>query len=79
MNITIDNNTNSIKIYINDILHLAIKKEDLIGIESWVDGENERKRWHIEYTTKTTTIESEYDNIDKWIAILKLLDNEIIW
>ncbi len=47
--IKINVNANSIKIFINDILHLAIKKDDLVGIQSWVQDNDERRRWHIHY------------------------------
>ena len=72
-------NKKQIKIYIDDILHLSIVREELISIQSWIMGYDGYRKYHIEYTTKTNTIESEYDNIEKWKKILKLLDeNEIV-
>ena len=68
-----------IKIYINSILHLAIKTDELIGIQSWVKGFDINKKYIIEFTTKTTTIESEYDYQEKWEAILNLLDKHNIY
>lgn len=67
-----------VKIYINNIIHLAIKQDELIGIHSWLMGYNDDRKYCIEFTTKTNTIISEYDEIEKWKAILALLDkNEI--
>jgi hypothetical protein len=57
---------------------LSIKRDELIGFQSWKMGYEDVK-YHIEYTTKTSTIECEYDKMWKWQTILKLLDdNEII-
>jgi hypothetical protein len=68
-----------IKIYINSVLHIAIKTEELVAIHSWVMGYNETRRWVIEFTTKTTSIQSEYDYIEKWEVILNLLDTNNIY
>jgi len=72
-------NKKQIKVFIDNILHLSIKRDELIGIQSWIMGYDDNRKYHIEYTTKTSVIESEYDKLEKWQAILKLLDeNEII-
>lgn len=77
MDIQIDCSFYKIKIYIDKILHLSIRKEDFIGLQSWIEGEGESKEYIIEYVFKTTTIVSEYDSIDKWKSILNLLDKNI--
>lgn len=69
---------NEVKIYVNGILHLAIKHNKLRGIQSWKDSKWWRiwrpKFYSIEYTVGEITIISEYDSIEKWISILNLLD-----
>lgn len=76
-------NDKSIKIYINDLIHLLIKKDEFIGIQSWI---MEYKligfiqitpKYFIEYITKTRNILTEYDDIEKWKAILALLNDNI--
>ncbi len=67
-----------IKILIDDILHLSIKQEELIAIQSWIMGYGPEAKYHIEFTTKTQAVNSEYDNIEKWKNILNLLnENEL--
>ena len=64
-----------IKIRINGLLHLSFLQEEFVGIQSWIKGYDVDRKYFVEITTKTTTITSEYDNLDKWTSILKLLDN----
>lgn len=62
----------SIRIYINDALHLLIKLENLIGIQSWI---NRKNNYSIEYSMKDgAEILSEYDDLDLWKSILEQLD-----
>lgn len=65
---------NQIKIYLNDTLHLCLKQDELIGIQSWVKGDTHQSYW-IEYTLKDREILTGYDCIEKWKEVLKLLDS----
>lgn len=68
-----------IKIYINDLLHVYIKKEDLTGLQSWIEGASNShvKTYHIEFYTKNGEIECVYDSKEKWTELLKLLNEKI--
>lgn len=60
----------SIKIYINNILHLFIA-DRITSITSW---NHENIFWKIEIKTKHNTTLLEYDSPSKWETILKALD-----
>ncbi len=64
---------NNLKIYINDIIFLSIKHNQLIGFQSWILGQ-EIKKYCIEFYTTSGDILTEYDDCSKWKDILKLLD-----
>jgi hypothetical protein len=68
---------NAIKIYINGVLHFFIKKDALIAIHSWIIGKigNEGCWYCIEYTSTNGSILTEYNEPEKWKAILALLDS----
>lgn len=59
------------KIYINNTLHLYFKRQDFVGIQSWID---KQKSLFIEFYFKDNRILCEYDSIEKWTEILKLLN-----
>jgi hypothetical protein len=60
----------SIKIYINNILHLFIA-DRVTSITSW---NHENIFWKMEIKTKHNTTLLEYDSSEKWILILNELD-----
>lgn len=60
-----------LRIYINGLLHLSMSISDLVGIQAWKYG---TYRFAIEYTFKTTAIETWYVERDVWEAILKGLE-----
>lgn len=64
---------NQVKIYVNEIIHLLIKQDQLVGIQSWVSG-NEYKTYWIEYTLKTREILSNYEVPELWKEILIQID-----
>lgn len=64
-----------IRIYINGLLHLAIKEENLVAIQSYVSGTD--ARYCIDYILKDSYITSNYDTREKWQAVLKLLDENL--
>jgi len=65
----------SVKIYINDILHVCVKQKNFIGFQAWREGSETREKYHvIEYYTKDKTFKTEYNEREKWISILDLLD-----
>jgi hypothetical protein len=70
MTITSKKSGSSIKIYINDILHLFIA-DRVISITSW---NHENLFYNIEIQTKHNTTLLKYDCLIKWTQILNTLD-----
>lgn len=64
------------KIYINRELHLSFKNKDLVGIQSWIEGDNDNS-FFIEYTFKKNVITSEYNASSKWKKVLSLINEKI--
>jgi len=73
MTITSKKSGSSIKIYINNILHLFIA-DRITSLQSWNE---ENKWWCIEITTIHNTILLQYDSKDKWVAILNSLNETL--
>lgn len=70
MNAKIDIKGDTIKIYIDDTLHLYIS-DRITSIQSY---KFENSWWKIEIKTKHNNILLEYDSKTKWDTILKLID-----
>ena len=65
--IKIETSFYSIKIFINNLMHVYIKIKDLHGIQSWRD---RKDKWCIEYIMKNNIIRSEYENEELFIEII---------
>lgn len=72
-NYDIDIKNNCVTLKINGTIHLMLRQDELIGVQSWIEGDNDDK-YCIEYYTKSNTILCEYDDISKWKDILNMLD-----
>jgi hypothetical protein len=70
---TVEMSFNALKVRFGDVTHLRIDATKLIGHQSWREGYGNRK-FVIEYTTTGGQIVCEYDEEDKWKAILVGLD-----
>lgn len=70
---------NYFKIFIDDLLHVSIKRTELIGLQSWLTDEENGCWYYIEYILKNREILTGYDKRDTWTKILTLLDKENIW
>ncbi len=66
---------NSIKLMIDDLIHVVIKQDELVGLQSWVQGDEHKTYW-IEYSLKTRDIITGYDQYEKWKSILELLNSK---
>lgn len=60
-----------IKVYINGKLHLSVRKDELVGLQSWIEGEG---CWCIDWELKDKTIYCEYSDIQIWSDILSEAD-----
>lgn len=61
-------------VYLNGILHLQIKREEYIGLCSFLDD----NKFSINIVTHSGTILSVYERQSIWIKILKEFDQHII-
>ena len=64
-----------LRIYINDLPHLVVKRDQLVGFQSWMKGADGLHC--IEIYTITTTILLEYNTLDKWKKVLKVLEKSL--
>lgn len=62
------------KVMVGELLHVCIDRKEFVGINSWYDCDT---MCVIEYVTKTNTIRTEYDNIEKWKSVLKELNENL--
>ena len=74
MDITAKRKYEQLKIYINGSLHLHLRLLDLIGIQSWIHGENE---YFIEYYFTTGKITTVYGDKELWVKMLDAVDKHI--
>lgn len=65
------------KIYINDLLHLELRMTNHDGIQSWLEG-SKTQMYFIKFYRKTgSPILLEYENIEHWKTILKIIDEQM--
>lgn len=74
MEITSKPNTDDIRIFINQSLHLYFLKENLLALNSYNNAEND---YSIEITFKQNKIILQYDNKDKWTKVLEQLNKSL--
>ncbi len=75
IDITAKDSIDQLKIYINSILHLVLRKNDINSIQSWKIGET---NYVIEiYFKQGQSCKAEYNSKEKWVAILTHIDNLI--
>jgi len=66
-----------LRIYIDGILHVHLLSDRYVGMQSWIDGDKKQKHY-IEITvSKGKNILMAYDSKETWVAILKLIDENI--
>lgn len=63
-----------IKILINGILHISFRLDTYTGSVSYIDS---GKGYCIEIYSNGQMIKSEYDTKEKWVEVLKVMDNEL--
>lgn len=75
MKIEAKSDSEDIRVYIDNILHLRIPRDKNIKIQSWIEGHS--KSYTIEILVKNNQIKIAYDSKTKWEKVLKLLDEHI--
>ena len=73
-NITCEADPEDIRIFINGILHIFIRRSELVCLQSWYIN-----KWccKIEIYTTSRDIMFEYNSVEKWKTILNLLNENI--
>jgi hypothetical protein len=73
--ITLTHTIKDLRIYIDGILHVHLLSDKYVGLQSWIDG---GAKYCIELTvSEGKNIKMEYENKQTWVAILKLLDENM--
>ncbi len=62
----------SVKIYINDTLHIHFARDKFVGMQSW-QFENEAM-FYVELTLDGGVIRCDYDRRDLWLGVLAELE-----
>jgi hypothetical protein len=73
--IEIEQSIESLKIKFNGLVFVCIKRDALIGFQSW----RENSKYCIEFTCADANILTEYDNRELWERVLKELDKGYIF
>lgn len=75
MKITSKRQYEQFRIYIDNVLHLQLKLNDLIGFQAWIHGTTE---FYIEYYFSSgAKITTAYGSKDKWEKILMCLEQNV--
>lgn len=72
-NVEVKLDYDNIKVKINNLTHVSILRNEYVGYSSWIENEC----YNIEYVTKTNTILTEYNSIEKWKLVLNKLDEKL--
>ncbi len=75
MNITGEHTYLFFRVKIDGITHMSIKAEEIISCQTWF---NTSAKYCIEFQTNHTSILFEYDSKDKWLAVIKILEDNLI-
>lgn len=65
------------KIYINDLLHLEIRMANHDGMQSWLEGSKTQMYFIEFYRKEGKSILLEYEDIENWKTILKIIDEKM--
>jgi len=59
----------AIRVFINDLLHVYVRRSDLLGVHSWI-----KPTPSIEYVMRGGTMVTEYDDREKFDLVLSGLE-----
>jgi len=66
----------SLKVFIEDILHLEVRMDKYLGLQSWLDGGGS-SMYYIEICMDGGNILLEYDDKELWKGVLSLLNSKL--
>lgn len=74
MNVELKINHYSIKLLWDGLVWVHLQRSEFVGYHSWSDGNG---AYSIEIITKTNSFVIEQDTKEKWIEILKMLNEKL--
>jgi hypothetical protein len=75
MDISITHTIKDLRIYIDGVLHVHLLCDKYVGLQSWIERDG---KYCIELSvSEGKNILMEYENKETWVAILKLLDENL--
>jgi hypothetical protein len=74
MNVELKINHYTIKLFIDNFVHVHIERKEFVGYSSWSDGNG---AYSIEFITKTNSFIIEQDTKEKWMQILTVLNERL--
>lgn len=75
MKIEAKSDSEDVRVYVDNILHVRFPRDKNIKLQSWIDGHS--KTYTIEIFVKNSCVKMVYDNKQKWEKVLKLLDEHL--
>jgi hypothetical protein len=75
MKIKAKSDSENIRIYFNNILHLRIPRDENILLQSWI--KTNTKLFYIELILPSNSFKIEYEDENIWKEVLNLLDKHI--
>jgi hypothetical protein len=60
-----------LRIWCGNVLHLSIDNSRLLGFQAWQDGPS---GFRVEFVLAGGTLTTEYDSLEKWLAVLRGLE-----
>lgn len=74
MKLEVQINHYDIRVMLDGLPHVYILRKEFVGFQSWADDES---MFVIEYYTTKNKIRTELDTKDKWIKLLKALNEKL--
>jgi hypothetical protein len=75
MKITSKADSEDIRIYFDNILHLKFPRNKNLILQSWI--QNNTKLYYIQIDIENQTVKIEYENKQTWKEVLKQLDTVV--
>ena len=73
--ITLTHTIKDLRIYIDGILHVHLLSDRYVGMQAWIERDG---KYCIELSvTEGKNIKMEYENVEVWKEVLKLLDKNM--
>lgn len=77
VSVTFEDSGDFYKVRMNGMLQLSIPKEEFLGIYSYANG-LKKKYYYIDINYRTTTVTTKYFTKELWLAVVKILDENIV-